>query len=89
MENLKMLETFRKLEETLGKEATRELISLFDQKLNEMEKNLATKADIADLRTEIADSRTDVHKAVSTTIKWAVGSGILVTVGNILLNHFM
>jgi hypothetical protein len=89
MENLKRLETFNKLEETLGKEATKELVTLFDLKLNEMKSNLATKADIETTKTEIAGVRVEIHRVESTFIKWFIGTGITVTVINILLGHFM
>lgn len=82
MENLKMLETFNKLQETLGKEATENLVALYDLKLNEMKENLATKADIARLETMIA-------KLESANIKWFIGTGITFTLINFLLEHFM
>ena len=55
MENLKMLETFRKLEENLGKEATETLVTFYDLKLSEMKEQLATKSDIARLETMIVN----------------------------------
>ena len=68
MENLRMLEAFRKLEESLGEEATTELIKLFDDKLDEMKQELATKSDIARIETSMA-------KMEGTIIKWVIGLG--------------
>jgi hypothetical protein len=86
MENLKMLETFNKLEESIGKEATKEIVTLLDLKLNEMNNDLATKADLA---KEISGLRADMHKMESTLIKWIIGIVASGTIVNQLLNHFM
>ena len=84
-----MLEAFRKLEEILGKEATQELVGLFDLKLQEMESKLATKSDLEKVNATIERVNANVHKTESTMIKWFVGIVASGTLINLLLEHFM